>query len=105
MSQLHVDQIATLGIMAVDSHGNQVVFKPDAPPVWTNSNDAAAKSAVSADGLTNVLTPIVGADGQVDTASVIVAIGGVQFTASVDETIVAGAIAGIRITEAFSPAP
>lgn len=102
MSQLHVDQVVTLGIMAVDSRGNQVKFTPDTTPVWTNSNDAAATSKVSPDGLTNVLTPVAGGEGQVDTASVVVVIGGVQFTASVDETIVSGGVAGIKITETFS---
>lgn len=105
MSQLHVDQVVTLGLMAVDSKGNQVKFVPDAPPVWTNSNNAAATAAVSADGLTDVVTPVAGSEGQVDTVSVVVSVGGVQFTASVDETVVAGAIAGVKITETFSPAP
>jgi hypothetical protein len=105
MSQLHVDQIVTLGIIAVDSKGNQVKFAPDAAPLWTNSNNAAATSVVSPDGLSNVLTPVAGAVGQVDTVTVVVVIGGVTFTATIDETVVAGAVAGVKITEAFSPAP
>jgi len=105
MSQLHVDQIVTLGIVAVDAKGNQVAFVPDSPPIWVNSNEAAAKSAVAVDGLTNVLTPLADAVGQSTTASVVVTVGGVQFTASVDELIVAGTLAGVKITESFSAPP
>lgn len=105
MSKLPVDQIVTLGIIAVDSKGNQSPFTPDAPPAWTNSNSAAASSATSADGMTNVVTPGAAAVGLVDTVTVTLDVGGVRFTATVDETIVVGAIVGVRITETFSPAP
>jgi hypothetical protein len=103
MSQLHIDQIVTLSIEATDVAGNVVPFTPDAPPVWANGNPAAATDVVSADGLTDVLTPV--AVGQTDSVKVSVVIGGVGFTATIDETIVAGKVAGIRIVETFSPKP
>lgn len=104
MSQLHVDQTVTLSLIAVDSAGTQVPFKPDAPPVWTNSDESVATSAVSPDGLTDTLTPT-DAVGGVTTVNVSVLIGGVPFSATVDETVVAGAIAGIKIVETFAPKP
>lgn len=105
MSQIHVDQIAVLTIQAVDSKGNPVSAAFDGPPVWTNSNEAAATSSVAADGSTDTLTPVGTAVGQSTTASVVATIGGTQFTASIDEAIVAGAVAGIKIVETFQPAP
>jgi hypothetical protein len=104
MSQLHVDQTVSLSLQASDAAGNMVKFTPDAPPTWVNSNPAAATDAVAADGLTDVLTPVAGATGQTTTVTVSVVIGGVTFTATIDEAIVAGAIAGVKIVETFSPA-
>jgi len=102
MSQIHIDQVCTLSLVAVDSKGNQVALNPDAPPNWTNSDESAATSAVSADGLTDTLTPV--AVGKTTTVNVSVSIGGVIFTASIDEAVVAGAVAGIKIVETFAPA-
>lgn len=103
--QLHVDQIDTISIAAVDAAGNPVVATFDSPPVWTNSNPLAATNVVSSDGLTNVLTPVAGATGQVTTVAVTAIIGGTTFTASSDYTIVAGAVAGINLVDSFSPTP
>lgn len=103
MSQLHIDQIVTLSLIAVDSNGNPVGFAPDAPPVWTNSDESVATSVVSGDGLTDTLTPV--KVGGVTTVNVSASIGGVGFSASIDEAVVAGAVAGIKIVETFSPKP
>ena len=103
MSQLHIDQIVTLSLVAVDAKGNPVTLTPDSPPVWTNTDETAASSAVSADGLTDVLTPVT--VGKTTTVNVSVAIGGVTFTATIDEAVVAGAVAGVKIVETFSPKP
>lgn len=103
MSQLHIDQTVSISIVATDVAGNTVAFTPDAPPIWTNSNPAAATDAVSADGLSDVLTPV--AVGLTTSVGVSVVIGGVTFTATIDEAVVEGAIAGIKLVETFSPKP
>lgn len=104
MSQLHTDQIVTLSLQAVDSQGN-IVDATFENTQWSNSNEAAAASKVSDDGLTDTLTPGSGAIGQATTVSVSTQIGGVTFTASITETIVAGAVAGVQLIETFSPKP
>jgi hypothetical protein len=98
---LHLNQIDNLSIVADDANLNIVPFTPDAPPVWTNSNPAAATMVASADGLTAVLTPV--AVG-VTTVGVSVVINKVTFSASDDITIVAGAIASISIVATPAPA-
>lgn len=103
-TSLHIDQIDTLSIVALDAADDPVApITFDSPPVWTNSNPAAATNLPSADGTTNVLTPI--AVGQTTTVGVTAIIGGVTFTASADYTVVAGAVASIQIADSFSPKP
>jgi hypothetical protein len=102
--QLHVDQQDTLGIQATDVAGTNVPFVPDAVPVWTNSNPAAATLTVAADGLLAVLVPI-GAVGDATSVSVSASIGKSPFTATNDYNLVAGAVAAIAITDTFSPKP
>ena len=101
---IHINQIDTQSIVAVDATGaivTPVAF--DSPPVWTNSNPAAATNVVSADGLTNVLTPV--AAGQTTTVAVTAIIGGVTFTATTDYSVVSGSVASISIADTFSAKP
>lgn len=97
---IHIDQIDNLSLVADDANLNVVPFTPDAPPVWTNSNPAAATLVASADGLTAVLTPV--AIG-VTTVGVSLQIGGVTFSASDDISVVTGPVASISIIA--TPAP
>ena len=104
MSQLHIDQIVTLSLLVTDVAGNIVNTPFDSAPVWAPSSDPTAAVGVpSADGLTDVVTPAGNAVGKVATFSVSAIIGGTTFTASVDESIVAGAAAAVKIVETFSP--
>lgn len=99
---LHIDQIGNLSIVADDSKLN--VVSPvtfDSPPVWTNSNPAAATLVASTDGTTAVLTPV--AAGLVTTVGVSASVAGVSFSASDDVSIVSGAVASISIV--LTPAP
>lgn len=100
MSNLALNQIVTLSLIITNDAG--VVSPADSAPVWTNSNAAAATSAVSSDGLTDVLTPVAAG---VTTVVVTVMINGVAYTATVDETVIAAGLAGVKIVETFSPKP
>lgn len=104
MSNLRLDQTVTLSIEAVDAAGNPVPAVFDAPPSWSNSAESVATMAVAADSLTAVLTPVAGSLGQSTTVTVSAVIGGATFSATMDYTITAGAVAGIRIVETFNPA-
>lgn len=101
---LHVDQIDTVTIQAFDAKGNAIAFTPDSPPVWTDSAPAVVAQAPSADGLSDVLTPA-NAVGQSSTIGVTVIVGGQSFGASDTVTVVAGAIAQIKLVHNFSAAP
>ena len=101
MSDIRLDQTATLSVEAVDAFGNPVPAVFDSPPAWTNSNDAAATLAVSGD--TATLTPVAGGVGQSTTVTVTASIAGVPFSASVDYTVIAAAVAGIRIVAVLNP--
>lgn len=101
-TNIHIDQIDTISIQAVDASGNVVPVTYDSPPVWTNSNPAAATNVVSADGTTNVVTPVASAIGQTTTIGVTAIISGTTFTASNDYTIIAGTVASIRLVDTFS---
>ncbi len=101
---LHVDQIDTVTLQAVDAKGNIVPLTPDAAPVWTDSVPAAVSQTPSTDGLSDVLTAA-GTPGQVSTIGVTVLVGGVSFSAQDDVMVVAGAIAGIKLVHTFSPKP
>lgn len=100
MRDLRLDQTDALSLSGRDSKGNRVVPVFDAPPVWTNSNDAAATIAPSADGAECVVSPAaLGAT----TVGVTAIIGGHTYTSSLDITVNPGAIVGIDIIEAVSP--
>jgi hypothetical protein len=100
---LHVDQTDTQTILATDAKGNPVTpVTWDAPPVWTNSNTAAATNVVSPDGTSNVLTPVSSGVGQTTTVTVTALFGGAKFTASTDYLIVSGAIAQIAIVDTIA---
>lgn len=101
MSQLHIDQKAVLGIRARDVAGNVVPFTPDAPPTWSGNNPLAATEEVSADGLTDTLTPVT--VGLTTDLLVEVLIGGQKFSATISENVVEGAVASVEITETFIP--
>lgn len=102
-TNIHIDQIDTITIQPVDAAGNPVAgVVYDSPPVWTNSNPAAATNVVSADGTSNVVTPVASAIGQTTTIGVTAIVSGVTFTASNDYTIIAGSVAGIRLVDTFS---
>jgi len=106
MSELHKRETVKLSIIARDVAGVPVQFVPDSPPVWTNSNPAAATDAVAADGLSDVLTPVPTANiGDVTSVGLTVIIKGIAFTATIDETIVDGNVASIEIVETFTPNP
>lgn len=104
MRQLHIDQIDNLSISATDKDGN--IVSPiafDAAPVWTNTNEGAARLTPSATGTTALLEPLT-IDG-VTTIGVQVSIGGVVFNASADYTVISGAVAAIDIVDTFAPKP
>jgi hypothetical protein len=101
MTDIRQDQTATLSVEAIDALGNPVPGIFDSPPVWTNSNDAAATLSVTGDVAT--LTPVAGAVGQSTTVSVTASIGGAPFSASIGFTDIAALIAGIRIVVALNP--
>jgi hypothetical protein len=104
MRQIHEDTLDTITIAAVDSQGNPVspvVF--DAPPAWTNTDDAVAKLTVAPNALSAVLDPQT-VDG-VTTVSVSVVIGGTTFAARADYTVISGAVASISLVDTFSPRP
>jgi len=101
---LHVDQIDTITLQAVDALGNVVAFTPDSPPVWTDSAPTVVAQAPSADGLSDVLTPA-NMVGQSSTIGATVLIGGVSFGVQDTVTVVAGAIAQIKMVHNFSKAP
>jgi hypothetical protein len=104
-TSLHVDQIDTQTILATDAKGNPVTVTWDSPPVWINSNPAAATNVVSSDGTSNVLTPVSTGIGLSTTVGVAAMLGGVPFSASTTYTIIAGTVAQIAIVDTFSPAP
>jgi len=99
--QLPVGQKDTVTIEAVDANGNVIAFTPDAGPEWSDSAPSEIAEAVSADGLSNVLTAV-GPAGQSATIGVSLKVGGVSYTASDVVTVVAGAIAGIRLVHTLS---
>lgn len=101
MSNIRLDQTAALSVEALDAFGNPVPAVFDAPPVWANSNDAAATLAVT--GNTAVLTPAAGSVGQSTTVSVVATIGGAPFSASIDYTVTGAAVASIRIVAVLNP--
>lgn len=104
MSQLHIDQFDNLSLAAVDAKGNVVSPIPfDSAPVWTNSDDTAATLAAATDGLSASLTPVKA--GGVTTVTVSASIAGTPFSATLDVSVVAGAVAGLSIVETFSPTP
>lgn len=110
MGNQRKDQSVTLGIEAFDAAGNVVPFTPDAipnNPNWQNNNPAVDPGVISADGLTDTLTPAASANvGDQATVQLSVTIGGQVFAANVTETITAPLpqpIAGVRITEKLSP--
>ena len=100
---LPIDKTDTITIQAVDAQGNVVPFTPDAPPVWTDSAPSAVKAAPSADGLSNALTGLT--VGQSSNIGVTMKVAGVTYSATDTVTVVAGAIAGIRLVHTFSPKP
>ena len=102
MSDIRLDQTATLAVEAIDAFGNPVPAAFDSPPAWTNSNNAAATLAVSGDSAT--LTPVAGGVGQSTTVTVTASIGGAPFSGSIDYTVVSGVIVGIRIVATLNPA-
>lgn len=102
MSQLHVDQTVALALQATDIFGN-IVDALFENTQWLNSDETVAKSTVSADGNSVMLDPVSNAVGKFTTVNVSTQIGGVAFTASVTESVVAGAVANLVIVETFSP--
>jgi len=99
--QLPVGHKDTVTIEAIDANGNVIAFTPDAPPVWSDSAPSEVAEAISTDGLSNVLTAV-GPAGQSSTIGVSLKVGGVSYTASDVVTVVAGAIAGIRLVHTLS---
>lgn len=81
--------VATLGhtitctIAYLDANGNPMLTPPapDAPPAWTQTTPATETMAVSADGLTDVLTSVAAGT---DVVGVTAVVGGATFTASLN---------------------
>jgi hypothetical protein len=85
---LSVGHTDTITIQQLDQNGNPMLapVTPDTPPVWTNTALTVETIAPAASGLSAVATPI--APGA-DVISVTLTVGGVTFTASLDETVTA----------------
>ena len=98
---LPIDKTDTITIQAVDAQGNVVPFTPDAPPVWTDSAPSAVKAVPSADGLSDVLTGLT--VGQSSNIGVTMKVAGVTYSAMDTVTVVAGAIAGIKLVHTLTP--
>ena len=99
---IHIDQIDTVSLVFFDSTGATVPTPDfDAPPVWINSVPAAITDAVSADATSDVLTPV--AIGQTSNLSCTLSVSGTQLSFNADYTVIAGAIAGFKFVDTFSP--
>lgn len=104
-TSLHLDNLGNLAIVFADSKLNPIspAPTPDAPPSWSVSDATVASLAVAADGLTAVLTPLV--SGGTTTVALSLVLGGTTFSASLDVSITAGAVASVAITMTPVPAP
>jgi ABC-type uncharacterized transport system permease subunit len=102
MTQLHIDQLDTLSLLAFDAAGNQVAADYDGPVQWSNSNPAAVTATVSGDNSeVCVLDPQ--AVGEASTVNFSASIGGTVFTGSLEIEVVAGDVARVEIVETISP--
>jgi hypothetical protein len=98
MSALHIDMLRTLSLQFKDSQGHLVSgVTPDSMPQWAFTDPTSIQSSVSADGLTVAETPLK-TPGQSD-ATVTVVVGGVTFTATDQQPVIAGNIASVAIVE------
>ena len=87
-TQFTVGQTLPMTIAFLDQNGHAMAVPsvPDAPPVWTNSDDAAATLAPAADGMSaNVLGVAAGND----TVSLALSVGGMAFSATIDLAVAA----------------
>lgn len=107
MTNITTKQKITYAIVALDAAGNVVTTVPvDAPPAWTNSNNAAATLVVAADSGSAELTPV-DPNGGADQVGVSVSIGGQVFTATDDVTITPAAqqVSSIKLVATVSQLP
>jgi len=87
-TSLIVGQTLPLSIAYLDQHGQPMATSPaaDAPPAWANTTPATETLTASADGLTASALAV--GPGS-DTIRVTLAVGGVQFSATLDVTVAA----------------
>jgi hypothetical protein len=93
-TEIHMATIVTVGhkvnlaVIYLDANGNPMLVTPTADSVaWTNSNPAAETLATNADGTATTTAIAAG----LDTVSLTVIVGGVNFTATLDVEVDAAA--------------
>ncbi len=81
--KLSLGHTVTGKITFLDQHGNPMLtpVTPDAVPVWSNVDTAVETVTASADGMSMSAVP---AKVGVDTVTVVVTVGGVEFSATLD---------------------
>lgn len=105
-TKINVGQTQKFKISYLDAAGNEIVPTPtpDSPPQWSHSVPADDDLAAAADGNTAQATGIAAGD---DTISLVLSIGGVQFTATEALTVIAVApvVTSIAIVADGPPTP
>lgn len=102
MQQLHVNETATISLIAVDVYGN-IVDAALSNIQFSNSNEDAAKSSLNDDGSQLTLDPATNGVGRETTVSASAQINGTNFSAEDAFTVVAGPVAGIQMITNFNP--